>query len=218
MVVKKREKKAEHCARAHRLDNLNDALLITGSNPDTKKMMYDLNAVTELSSMLKAKPRTFELRRRSLKTEHCLQITMNCDLIDISYDSDSEGGAGYGGGLGGGGGGEGGGGVVGLGHSAENGYDNDEAPPSPIALPLNGLDSGDSNDNNGKIERIGCVFYTTPEIEREEKIQDALIWDNAPYKIFMENIAPDVAEHTLTRALRNCGGVNAVKFIRNEVR
>ena len=76
--------------RRNHVDSIADSLEVSGSHPCSSILMSDFAIDTELETLKKKKPRTTELRRRSLKSEHCLQITLQCDVVE-DYSSDTLG-------------------------------------------------------------------------------------------------------------------------------
>ena len=171
------------------VDPLDEAFLVSGSNPGSQKVLDDANIGTELSTLARImKPRTVELRRRSLKTEHCLQITIDVGetMVDDAYggyddfqsNADQRQEEGNEGGI----------------HNTSNEYgsDNDEGSQS-------GSQSYLRNDmSNG-----------FPE-DTESDTQ----WKSSYFKIFIENISQELDKNTLTNALRKCGTIAHVEFIK----
>ena len=179
------------------IDPLSEAYLVSGSNPSTKEMLTDLEVDTELSIMMKGKvpARTVELRRRTLKTEHCLQITLECQTEDRGRQDDHilhenferRGGPDFSG-----------------------GYDDFSSPPPAAGLSA-AYDWQEQTDVN---------WQNLAESQKREKekpvklhVSDAE-WCNSPYKIFIDNIAPDVSDSDLINALRLCGTAKSVRFMK----
>ena len=184
-------------AKLNKLDVINDALDVTGSNPCSQVILTDLDFDTELGTLLKQKPRMTELRRRSLKTEHCLQIVMTCDKYD-DYDD----GNGYDNND-----------TINTHTAGKYGINNqnngkyDTIPPNYTQNNY----SENYSDNNSSSS------VSTETDERTKKIELAYEWQNSPYKIFVENLSVDVSEFDITQSLRNCGEVKATKFIKNDI-
>lgn len=155
-----------------------DAYLVSGSNPSSGSMLDDMQFTTELSLRTqrhKPKPKLIEARRRSLRAEHCLQITLDISEGDIYHDSFEDD---YG-----------------------SGYD----------------DSTISTLDDRAVSQPATASHTESETLTQEQIQaqEAAEWTATPYKVYMENMAPEISETVLKHALRYCGPVNGVKFMRS---
>ena len=156
------------------IDPLTEAYLVSGSNPSTKDLLSDLQVDTELSVMMRGQipARTVELRRRSLKSEHCLQITLECRIQDSReghYQSVHQS-FGAQGGL-----------------DAAGGYDDFSTPAQELDV----------------------------KVDNETDLTTEDEWHNSPYKIFIDNIAPDVADSDLIHALRHGGAAKSVRFMKS---
>ena len=211
-ILSKRGKKGggkELGNKQTKLDFLNEALGLTGSNPATRDMMNDMNADTSLASMVKMKPRTFELRRRSWKTQHCLQISLECERIIEEGDYTHF-----------------------VPQLDDNGYDNDEtidieSTPKTRESQQITVDTyaADNTDITGSSQSPDFSHLSIEEITAQRAVEEAENevmrlnnkWKSSSYKVFLENVAPSITEGDLTNALRNCGTVEAVKFFRNDL-
>jgi hypothetical protein len=159
-----------------------DAYLVSGSNPSSGSMLDDMQFTTELSLRTrthKPKPKLIEARRRSLRAEHCLQITLDIsegEIYNDSFDDD------YG-----------------------TGYD----------------DSTISTFDDIAVSQPATASYTdtqtvTETLTKEQiQAQESADWAATPYKVYMENMAPEITDTVLKHALRYCGPVNGVKFMRS---
>jgi hypothetical protein len=157
-----------------------DAYLVSGSNPSSGSMLDDMQFTTELSLRTqrhKPKPKLIEARRRSLRAEHCLQITLDISEGEMYHDSFEDD---YG-----------------------SGYD----------------DSTISTFDDRAVSQPATASYTdteTQELTQEQgQAQEAAEWAATPYKVYMENMAPEITDTVLKHALRYCGPVNGVKFMRS---
>lgn len=164
-------------ALQRKADPHNDAYLVSGSNPSSNAMLTDMEFTTQLSlrqeqvHLHEPKPKVIEPRRRSLKAEHCLQVT-----LDVSeYQSN------------------------------RNDYDmTDDDRLNDVYM--SGYDNGSASDADaGAGAGAGAISSSQP-------VPDA--WLETRYKVFMENMAPNIAPEVLIKALRFCGVVNDVRFMR----
>ena len=195
--------------RLFQVDSVAESLEVSGSHPSTADLMADLDVDTELQTLKKKKPRTTELRRRSLTSEHCLQVTMQCVLVD-DYTDDS------------------------IGYDDGNDDDDYSRITSQEVKSIDNDNSGYDDNNNHNYNHNSSnvpVMRRTTRINKEyenyledvrnkqeerrksRKIEDD--WQYSPYKIFLENMALDLTEKELIKSLRKCGDVNDVKFFRN---
>jgi hypothetical protein len=159
-----------------------DAYLVSGSNPSSGSMLDDMEFTTELSLRTQRhqpKPKLVTARRRSLRAEHCLQITLDISEGEIYHDNFEDD---YG-----------------------SGYD----------------DSTISTFDDRAVSQPATASYTDTETQTETLTQEqmqateATEWAGTPYKVYMENMAPEITDTVLKHALRYCGPVNGVKFMRS---
>ena len=157
-------------ALLRKVDPHTDAYLVSGSNPSSNIMLTDMEFTTQLSlrqeqvQLHEPKPKVIEPRRRSLKAEHCLQVT-----LDVSeYQSN------------------------------RNDYDmTDDDRLNDVYV--SGYDNGSADDS------AGATSSSQP-------VPDA--WLETRYKVFMGNMSPNTSPEVVKRALRFCGVVNDVRFMR----
>lgn len=175
VVSTRRARKVRMCNKLTPVDPLDEAFLVSGSNPGSQKVLDDACIGTELSSLAKiVMPRTVELRRRSLKTEHCLQITIDVGepMMEDTY----------------------------------GGYD----------------DHQNNTEQDQEIEQEqGNIFSARGQAESKsgspadyEKSEIEEAWSSSFYKIFIENISQEIDKEGLANALRKCGPVSHIEFMR----
>ena len=218
----RREKKAAaketKTDRRNHVDSIADSLEVSGSHPSSTLLMSDFSIDTELETLKKKKPRTTELRRRSLKSEHCLQITLKCEVVEdysgdsLGYDDDEYTGmtSQY----------------TDLRNSSYQSDNRSSSSSSSSSRYNRDIDNNavfsKSNHEDGEndVDNDQSTDEDRVKQDRAAKMKkEALLlqeeWQNTPYKIFMENMALDVTEEDLSKSLRNCGNVSAILFARN---
>ena len=204
--------------RRNHVDSIADSLEVSGSHPCSSILMSDFAIDTELETLKKKKPRTTELRRRSLKSEHCLQITLQCDVVEdyssdtLGYDDDEYS-------------------VMSsqntdlISNSYQSDNNNNSSSSSSsrynrdfdnnfVSSNSNQRDSRNIVENDQYNDEDRRKQDRAAEMRREASEREEE-WQNTPYKIFMENMALEVTEDDLSKSLRNCGKVSAILFSRN---
>ena len=172
----RRERNALKGLTKRKPDPHTDAYLVSGSNPSSSSMLNDMEFTTqlsmrnELSQRHEPKPKVIEARRRSLKAEHCLQVTLDItenERYHNDYDISEE-------------------------RHLRNTYSNsyDDGPSSIL-------------DYRAEREQASSSHSSSDELQQ------------TPYKVYMENVTPEITATVLTQALRYCGTVNDVKFMRS---
>jgi hypothetical protein len=197
------------------IDPMAEAYLVSGSNPTTKDLLHDMHVETELSMHMEGKvpARTVELRRRTLKLEHCLQITLECQTLDSRYEDyeshyhnhESLGGP-----------------------DADGGYDDFSTPTRLVAAPPSFDWSVSANPNpekpdwltmNGpeKLESMSAVeSRVETDLSQSPLEATEAEWNYSPHKIFIDNIGPGVTDSDLIHALRLCGKAKSVRFMKTD--
>jgi hypothetical protein len=194
------------------VDPMAEAYLVSGSNPSTKDLLCDMQVETELSMHMEGKvpARTVELRRRTLKLEHCLQITLECQTLDSRYE-DYESAYHYH--------------QIRGSPDVNGGYDDFSTPTPPVASPPAFDWSMSTNPNP---ERPDWLTMNEPEkLESESPVKPEILesllevtseaeWNHSPHKIFIDNIGPGVTDSDLIHALRLCGKAKSVRFMKTD--
>ena len=171
------------------MDPLDEAFLVSGSNPGSQDLLDDANIGTELSSLARImKPRTIELRRRSLKTEHCLQITID---VGETMTGDTYGG-------------------YDDFHSTDQHQEQEQGNKGGMHR-TSGEDA-DGDEASESESESGSYFRTYKSMGFPEDTASDTEWKSSYYKIFIENISQQLDKEGLARALRKCGDIAHVEF------